>query len=186
MKKIKSFIALIAMVPVFLFTSCDQTNTGPNSITIDGQTETWSQGALGWSALIGTDYMVTYKSSFIKGSAYPSITLAYGRHVYSTYSQADFFAFFTTGDKAFAVEPSEEGFAIYYNEGSSGPTWSSAAGSQSGSTVTFNSITEQPASGFAPARVKYNITVNAKMYNVDTPTSYKNVSGTFEGSFERY
>jgi len=185
MKTLKTSFLILSIA--LLLTACEPAiSTDPNSINVDGQTATWQQGGIGWSASIGANYTVTYQSSFVKTSSYPSITLGLGEHVYSTYMQADFFAFFTTGTKTFAVDPSEVGFSVYYNEGSSGPTWSSAIGRQSGSSVTFNSFTQQPTNGFTPDRVKYNVAVNAKVYNTTNSSDVKTISGTFEGSFERY
>jgi hypothetical protein len=186
MKLIKPTLWILG-IGLFLF-SCATENTpgGNNSITVDGTAASWQQSALGWSASIGSNYTVTYKSSFYKSGAYPSITLAYGEHVYASYSQSDFFAFFTTGSKTFAMDPSSVGFTIYYAEGSGGPVWSSDMGSQTGSTVTFNTLTNQPASGLLNDRVKYTITVDAKMYNTSNVSDVKMISGTFEGAFERY
>jgi hypothetical protein len=184
MKMLK--MAVFAFI-LILWLACDSsTNNAPNNIMVDGQSATWLQGDIGCNTVFTSCYNVTYRSTFITTSSYPSITLSYGVHVFGTYSQANFFAFFNAGSKFFASDPSTSGFVIYYTESASGPTWSSSAGNQTGSFVSFNSITAEPGIGSTPDRVKFNITVSAKMYNTVNPTSKKYISGTFEGRFERY
>lgn len=173
---------------VWMLASCSNGGSGSsNSVTVDGVSTDMMSVSVGNSALIGSNYSIAYTNGFGPSAlGYPQVTLMLGDHVYSSYSAADFFAFFTTGSKSFAADPSTVGFTVRYKETSGSDAYSSAYGNQTGSTVNFTSFTQHPGSGWQNDYVSYTVTFDCKVYNTVNTSLSKNISGTLEGNFEAY
>jgi hypothetical protein len=184
MKQLRN-IAFVLGVAAFMGSCSSSPSEDPGNVTVDGNdVDFGTQANLGWSASIGDNYTVEYGAGYVSGQKTLDVSL--GDHVYPSYDQANFFAFFTNGSKTFAVDDTVPGASISYQETSSGDSYSSRYGSQTGSSITFSNFTPKPGTGFIADRVEFTVTFNCKLYNYNNPSDMKTISGTLDGHFEKY